>query len=318
MGEERAHLVVIEDCLGHLRVEWREAGVGEDRADRLETALDRSARIAVSEEREDVLVALEERCRKRERRVVGRLEQQLDDDARPVAGLVLLVESQPDVPGGARAPAEATVDPRAQAPLERRVPAVGGQRRVVRMERGEEALRGAVTETCGRSGPHPMERTARELVDRAAVEIVDERVDIAVEGSRADSRRGIRDLVQLVPYRVVDRRAPEAVPAAVARLKVRMDEPLCERAPRALHDRLDNAGRPAELEWLSLEVEQLAQRETSGIDVPSDPVELGDRGGARLERRRQERSGRVTEEREHAGVLLPEQLESAVSGRRGA
>jgi hypothetical protein len=81
--EQGAHLVVVQGGGRELLVEERDARVGEDRVDRLETPADRRVRVALPEEGEDLLSALVQKGGgKRERRIVGRLEPELDDDPR--------------------------------------------------------------------------------------------------------------------------------------------------------------------------------------------------------------------------------------------
>ena len=289
-------------------------GVGEDRVDRLETAADRRVRVALPEEGEDLLAALVEKGGgKRERRIVGGLEPELDDDPRRAAGVVQLVEPEPDVPRRARASVEPAVDPRAQAPLERRVSGVRRQGRVVGMERREEPLRCGVSPS-GRATADRAERPARELVERAAVEVVDERVGIPVERLRADRRRGVRDRVELVPHGLVERRPPERVPAAVARLEVRVDEPFGERPAGALEDGERHLGAAAEQMTVGLDVEELGELQAPRGRSRADVREVGGDRSPEGEPVGGQTSVGVAQERERARVVLPEELE----GRRGA
>ena len=110
--------------------------------DQLQAQLERAPGVALAEEREDAVAALVEKARReRERRVVGRLEPELEDDGgRLGAAPFGLVQPEAEVPGRARAAREAFVHPCAQPSLERRVPVVGRERRAGRGEPCEEVL----------------------------------------------------------------------------------------------------------------------------------------------------------------------------------
>jgi hypothetical protein len=83
---------------------------------------------------------------------------------------------------------------------------------------------------------------ACELVDRAGVEIVDERTRVALEGVGGGGRRRVGDRLELVDDMLVERRPPERVPAPVRGLEVRMDQAGRDGSPGNVEDG-DRRGR---------------------------------------------------------------------------
>ena len=165
------------------RVEGQ-AALREHRPDQPELAMDRRPRIGRAEEAEDgVAAVLEQRGGQGQRGVVGGLEPELEHDARPrrrgALVVAVLVQPQGEQPRCARAPFEAGVDPAREPPLERREPCVRRQLGLRRGEPVEEQLRRArpaAHEAVAEPDPGRAEAVARDLVDRAGVEVVDERV----------------------------------------------------------------------------------------------------------------------------------------------
>ena len=151
-----------------------------------------------------------------------------------------------ELPRRRGAAAEAVVDPAGEPPLERRVAGVarqlglgGGEPVEEELERGRAAVpqRGAEPDAAG------AQAVARDLVDEDGVEVVDGRVAVAVEGVGGAGRERRGDLVERRLHALVERRAPERVPGAVAVVEVRVDEPLGDRAVRELDDREDRRVR---------------------------------------------------------------------------
>ena len=86
---------------------------------------------------------------------------------------------------------------------------------------------------------------ARDLVDDDRIEVVHGRVAVAVErggGRLGGSAAAISSSVACTL--VVERRAPERVPGAVAVVEVRVDEALGDGAVRELDDREDRRALP--------------------------------------------------------------------------
>jgi hypothetical protein len=183
------------------------------------------------------------------------------------------------------------------------------------MERREECFRSPLLPP-GRAAGKPCERLACELVDRAAVEVVDERVGVAVEGLRADRRGRIGDRVELVAHHLVERRTPEGVPAAVAGLEVRVDQPLRQRPPGAVDDRQGHLRCPAERASFLPEREELPERQPPR---PVDGTELGEVTSGRdpeVETVAGQPSVRLPEDGKRARVVLPQELERRRGARR--
>ena len=253
----------------------------------------------------------QQRCGQRERRVVRRLEPELEHDAgRPRRGA--LVESEAEVPGSARPPREARVDPRAESPFERGIPCVRGS-----SGGGRRARRRSARRRPARRPSRPRARAARcaarsgELVDGAAVEVVDEGVDVAVERvrrrgrsrmcDRRRARRGRGRRSSRPTARASDRRPPRdadgrALPRrSGARRRGR-------RRRRALPPR-EAVGRGRRESDQLVELEQ-----PRGYAAPGE-VEVGDGRQPEVEVACGERPVRVADERERARIVLPEQLE---------
>ena len=116
-----------------------------------------------------------------------------DDGALSHHGPVRLVEPEPEIPWRPRSAREAAVDPGREPALERGVSGLGRQIRRGRREPREEPLRGAVRS--GRRARHRdirrAERTPGELVDGAAVEVVDEGARVPVERVCGGGRCGV-------------------------------------------------------------------------------------------------------------------------------
>ena len=181
--------------VGSRRVE-RKAALGEDRLDQPELTVHGDPGIGRAEEPEHgVAAVVQKRGGEGQRRIVGRLQPQLEHDDGCAAGLDVgvLVEPQAEEPRCAGAALEATVDPVGEPSLERAEPRV---RRQLGLGRGE-----AVEEELGRARPVPHEPVAEphaggaetvtgDLVDGARVEVVHERLAVAVERVGADGRQG--------------------------------------------------------------------------------------------------------------------------------
>ncbi len=127
LRRNRADGVRLELCLVRLgRVEL-DPGVREHCVQLGELADQITARVTVTQEREDVVVvAPQQRRGKPERRIVLGLQPELEHES--VSGP--LVQVQAELPAGRRALAEAGADPARQPPLERRVAGVAWEHRV--------------------------------------------------------------------------------------------------------------------------------------------------------------------------------------------
>ena len=255
VAEHEPDVVVGQLDPGGLRRVEREAALGEDGLDQAELAMDGDPRVGGAEEAEDRIAAvMEQRRREGQRRIVGRLQPELEDDGgRPLgvvvlAGLVVgaLVETQAEQPGGARAALEAAVDPVGEPALERAEAGVGRQLRLGRREPVEEELgsaRPGAHESVAQPDPRGAKPVARDLVDGARVEIVDERVAIAVERVGADLGQGRCDGVERLLDRLVDGRAPVGEPGAAAVLELRVKKALRDRAVRRGRGRRTSLGQ---------------------------------------------------------------------------
>ena len=207
---------------------------------------------------------------------------------------------------------QTAVDPGAEPPLERRVAAVRRERGLVGQQPAEQALgRARLSHAGGGADTGPPDRSPRELVDRAGIEVVDESVSVALERFRAHRRYRRRDPVELVRHDLVERRAPERMPAAVAWLEVGMDEALGDGTARAVDDCEHDARRVAQVELAGVEVEHVDQRKPAAGDSVTGSRDVGDGRDARLERWRRELTARVAQDRECGRVVLPEELEGA-------
>ena len=308
----------ILDGLG--RVEG-EAALGEHGLDQAELPMQRRPRVGRAEEAEDrVAGGVEQGDGECQRRVVGGLEPELEHDRGAVIREVarVLVQTEAEQPGGARAPLEAVVDPVREPALESGEAGVGRQVGLRRREPVEEQLRPA------RAAPHQpapepdsgrAQPVAGDLVDRAGVEVVDELVRVTVERIRADGRQRRGDRVECLLNGVVDRRAPVREPRAAAVLQLRVDEALGDRALCELEDGEGRACRAPRLEVcrrIDCEREQLREADaTPGRAL----TEVGEVGHCRdPDEEAAGREGAVGRAREHgrADVLLPQDLERRV------
>ena len=187
---------------------------------------------------------------------------------------------------------------------------MGRKPRLVGQQPTDEALGGArLAHTRRRADTRRPNRSARELVDRTRVEVVDEAVGVAVEGIRGHRRGRGGDPVELIRHDLVERRAPERMPAAVARLEMGVDEALGDGAARAIEDREHDSRRVPEVERAGVELEQVVQREPAAGDAVPGSCHVGDGRDAALERRRRQLSASVAQHRERGRVVLPQELE---------
>jgi hypothetical protein len=181
---------------------------------------------------------------------------------------------------------------------------------------GDQPLRSARAADAGlrpqAGGP---DGAPRQLVDRARVQVVDERVCVPVERIGAHRGRRGRDALELVGHDLVERRAPERVPAAVARLEMRVDEPFGDSAARGLDHGEHGLRRVAELERARIQVEELGQRQPAPGNAVARPGDVGDRRQSAFERRRRQVAVGIAQHRERGRVLLPEELERGRSVR---
>src|SRR5688572_13237372 len=107
------------------------------------------------------------------------------------------------------------------------------------------------------------------------------------------------------------------MPATVARLEVRVDEPFPERATGTIEHRQDGEGRPTELVPACLELEELGQREAARRYPVTGALDVDGLGDPDLQVRDCERAVAVAQERERGRIVLPEQLECAARGAGG-
>ena len=109
------------------------------------------------------------------------------------------------------------VHPRVQSSSSAGYPAFAGSAESSAWSVARESLGCAVSRVT--AGARAAQRAPCELVDGTAVEVVDECVRVALEGKGAHGRRRVRERVELLAEGLVERRSPEGVPAAVARLQ---------------------------------------------------------------------------------------------------
>ena len=118
--------------------------------------------------------------------------------------------------------------------------------------------------------------------------------------------------VELVEDVLVERGAPEGMPAPVRGLEVGMDKPRGNRPSRDVEHRQDDPRRAAGLDirrGIGCEVEQLVELEAPRADAVAGVDEIGDRRHPGLQPPRGKRSVGLADERVRARVLLPEDLE---------
>ena len=252
LAQERAHVVVLELHLRRLGGVEPDAELREQRLDLGELEDQIAARIARAQEREDVVAALpQEQCGKPERRIVFRLQPQLEHERRRAVVVRPLVEAQAERPRRRDDVSQAVVHPAGKPPVERRVPRGGRQQRVGRGEPVDEELergRAAEPRRDVEADAFVDEPVARDLVDDDRVEVVDGGVPVAVERAGADRRQRGRDLRERRLHALVERGAPEREPELAALVEVGVDEPLGHREPRELDDREHRTRAPAQLD----------------------------------------------------------------------
>ncbi len=151
------------------------------------------------------------------------------------------------------------------------------QLRVGRAEPREKRIDGGATPEPRRvAEPHAGgdEPVARDLVDELRIEVGDRRLAVVVEPLGADERERRGDLRERPLDVIVERRAPERVPAAAAALELRVHHPLADRALRERDEREERAGAVAELELRRLrgQLEQLGHREQARGDLVLEHV----------------------------------------------
>ena len=155
-----------------------------------------------------------------------------------------------EAPLGAGQGLEAAVDPVREPLLEGGEPGVAGQHGVGGRQSFKQVVDRVRAACLGGRQPDPVgtQAVAGELVDEDRIEVVDGGVRVAVEGAGPDGweRRGDRGERGLDA--LVEGRAPERVPPAVAVVEERMDETLGDRAPRQLHHGEDRLGARSQLE----------------------------------------------------------------------
>ena len=294
--------------------------------------MDGDPRVGGAEEAEDGIAAvMEQRGREGQRRIVGRLQPELEHDGGRRLGVVVLarlvvralVEAQAEQPGRARAALEAAVDPVGEPALERAEAGVGRQLGLGRGEPVEEELRSArpaAHESVAEPDPRGAKAVARDLVDGARVEIMDERVAIAVERVGADLRQGRRDRVERLLDGLVDGRAPVGEPGAAAVLELRVEEPLRDRAGGEVEDGERRPGRTAELEVRRRlgrsPISSVSPTRRALAPCPST-AEVGDGGDAEVQVAGRERAVGAAREHGRADVLLPQDLERRALGKGG-
>ncbi len=273
----------------------------EERAQLRQLALEVAGRITRAHERERVVAGLPEQGhRQAQRRVVVGVQPQLEREraARSV------VEVQAEPPRRLLHLGEPVVDPARQATLEPGVARVLRQLRIGRRQPGEERVdRGAPADPRRVAELHARgdEPVARDLVDELRVEVGDRRLAVLVEALGADERQRARDLRERALDVIVERRAPERVPAAAAARQLRMHHPLGDRAARDGDEREENARAVAELEVGRRlgELEQLGHREQPRVHLMLEHVHR--RGLARAQAAVRERLA-VTRKRIRAGA----------------
>ena len=292
----------------------------EDRLDQLQAQLERAPGIALAEEREHVVAAVaQEAGRECERRVVRRLEPELEDDGRRLGAAGR--RPRPAGGRGSTARASGATSPSSTHVLSRRssagYPLWAGSVGLAAASPARKCSAAPRADRPALAGTSTAPRSARrrELVDRTAVEIVDEGVRVAVERVGGRCRRGVGEGRELVAHVLVERRAPERVPPSVGRLEMRVHEAGGDRAACRAQHLEDDPGAPAELDVLGRrvdEAEQLVELEQPRSDAALGEVEVGDRRHPELELAGGELAVGVADERKGARILLPQELE----GRR--
>ena len=241
VAQEVGHRLGVELDRERLLLAERDPLRRKQRAQLGEVALEIAERIAGAHERERLIARLpEQRHRQAHRRVVVGVQPQLERQ-RPVRALV---ELQAEPPRRLLHLGKPAVDPARQPPLERRVTRVGRQLRVGRRQPGQERVdRGAPSDPRGVAELHTGgdEPVARDLVDELRVQVGDGRLAVVVESLGAHERQRRGDLGERALDVIVERRAPEGVPALAAARQLRMHHPLGDRAVGELDER--EAGR---------------------------------------------------------------------------
>ncbi len=221
-----------------------------------------------------------------------------------------------EAPRRRRESSEAVVHPAGEPPLERRVAGMPRKHGLGRRQPREKELEraGPLAGRIGQTNAACPQPVARDLVDEDGIEVVHRRVPVAAEGGCRDEGERRGDACQSVLEALVERRAPEGVPPAVAVVEMRMHEPLGNRAARQLDDREDPACAVSERERGGGRLRE--PKELADVDPPGRHLGARDLGASRQTDANlvvRERAGGVAGERERAGVLLPDELE----GRRG-
>ena len=161
LRRKRRTVVGLELRLGRLGRMELDPGFGEERLDLRQLPDQIAARVAGTQEREDLVAAAPEQRRgQAERRIVLRLQPQLEHDRVSVLRLRPrpLVEVEAEPPRRRGASTEAGVDPARQPPSQRRVARVGREHRLGGGEPVQEQLRGG--RAAGPDGPASRTRSA--------------------------------------------------------------------------------------------------------------------------------------------------------------
>ncbi len=157
---------------------------------------------------------------------------------------------------------------------------------------------------------------ARDVVDEIRIEILHDRVAVAVERVRAHRRQRRRDQRELLLDRVVDRRRPEREPLPLVVFELRVDETFGDRALGELDDREHRARGAAELDAGGRrvrEADQLADAQLPGRDGAPELREIRDRRHPDVQVAGRKLALRAPGEDIGRRVRLPEHLE----GRQG-
>ena len=296
VAQKACNAVRVEANVARLFTVELEAVLLQDRAKLVERALDVRVRIGVAQEVERVGARIPEECgRESDRRVVGRVEPELERHA-----VLALVEMQSQTPRRTDEPCEALVDPARDALLERSVADAVRQLRLGRGQPVEQRLDAAVpAERPCRAERHVGcdEPVARDAVDEPWVHVVHDGDTIAVEvvGDHRrcrDRGRGER----LLDLRL-ERRAPECEPLAADLDRLREHEPFGDGAPRELTHVEQRTRGVGEL-FARLEDGELVDRQEPAAVHLAAHVKLV-----------VARERTVAREREGDGVGVPDQLE---------
>ena len=105
-----------------------------------------------------------------------------------------------------------------------------------------------------------------DAIDRAGVEVVHGVLAVAVEGPGADRGHRLGESAEDLGHSIVERCAPQGVPATTSELEMGMDEPFGDRARRQFERREHDPGRPTELDVVSplaIEHEELGKRDVA-------------------------------------------------------